>query len=59
MTATTPERPHRSRRHEPSAEERELADRIAHRAMQLRDGSEEGISVREAVQLALVQMGLA
>ena len=59
MTDTTPTKPHRSRRNEPSAEERELADQIAARAMALRDGSEDGLSIREAVQLALIQMGLA
>lgn len=59
MTETTGERPHRSRRIEPSPEERALADQIAHRAMQLRDSADaDGLSVREAIQLALIQMGL-
>ncbi len=59
MTETTGAKPHRSRRIEPNPEERALADQIAHRAMQLRDqADDEGLSVREAIQLALVQMGL-
>lgn len=58
MTATTPERPTRSRRIPPSPEERALADRIAIAATALRNGSDEGISIREAVELAAVQMGL-
>ena len=50
--------PHRSRRHQPGAEERALADQIADRAMRLRDGADdEGLSIREAVELAMIQIG--
>lgn len=36
-----------------------LADEIQARAMELRDASEEGLSIREAVALAAVQLGMA
>ena len=36
-----------------------LADEIQARAMELRDNSEEGLSIREAVALAAVQLGMA
>lgn len=36
-----------------------VADEIQARAMELRDNSEEGLSIREAVALAAVQLGMA
>jgi hypothetical protein len=59
IAATGRESTTRSHRTRPDAEERALADHIAARATALRDDSGDGISIKEAVRLALMQMGLA
>ncbi|MDI5965789.1 hypothetical protein [Streptantibioticus silvisoli] len=41
-----------------TAEQQVLADELHARAEALRAGSEEGLSIREAVELAAVQLGL-
>jgi hypothetical protein len=38
--------------------QRVLAESLAERALAIRDGAEEGLSLREAVELAVHQMGL-
>lgn len=48
----------RSRQDAASQEERALADAIAERAHALREGSEGELTVRQAVALAVVQLGL-
>lgn len=40
-------------------EEQHLAEQIHRRAERLRAGSEDGLSIRQAVELAAVQMGVA
>lgn len=42
-----------------TSEQRGLAAELARRAHELRSGSEEGLSVTEAVELAAIQLGLA
>ena len=40
-------------------EEQHLAEQIHRRAERLRAGSEDGLSIRQAVELAAIQMGVA
>lgn len=42
-----------------TSEEQCLAEQIQRRAERLRAGSEAGLSIRQAVELAAVQMGVA
>lgn len=42
-----------------TAEEQHLAEQIHRRAEHLRAGSEDGLSIRQAVELAAVQTGVA
>lgn len=56
--ATDTGKPHRCGRGHPNPEERALADQITNRAMRLRDGADdEGLSIREAIELATIQIG--
>lgn len=49
----------RPSRRELTPEQRHLADALHARAERLRASSEHGLSIREAVELAAVQMGVA
>lgn len=58
LPGTTPGTPNRSRHHEPGPEERALADKIATTATRLRDAAQDdGLSIREAIELATIQIG--
>jgi hypothetical protein len=57
IAATGRESTTRSPRTRPDAEERAVADRIAAVATRLRDGADDGPSIREAVELATIQIG--
>jgi len=55
---TTPETPKRSRRHQPNPQEQALADKLACTAITLRDAADDnGLSIREAIELAAIQIG--
>jgi len=57
--STRPEKPHRrTGRGALTPEQLALADDLHTRALALRAASEEGLSIREAVALAAVQLGL-
>lgn len=51
-------KPRRGRLRDLTPEQQELAEDLHVRALTLRAASEEGISIREAVALAAVQLGL-